>query len=215
MKMEEYMYKNYENLTQREKNQLVKQYEGCIVTITNQFNKNTGIEWEVLQSWAMEGLAEAFIKYDETKTKQTFGQFAMYRMRWRILRAINGEREDVAIKYPQYAYTSGHIDINPYRKCDVYDPKYNLAETLINNTELDEWGIFYQVLNKKYHKTLNLELFYKRFGLNGFDETSNADLSEEYGLRRCNVSTRTTDVLKFIKNDPELFEMLKSMKIKL
>ena len=43
------MYNNYENLTQKEKNSLVKQYEGCVITITNQFNKKTGIEWQVLQ----------------------------------------------------------------------------------------------------------------------------------------------------------------------
>lgn len=209
------MYNNYENLTQKEKNSLVKQYEGCVITITNQFNKKTGIEWQVLQSWALEGLAEAFIKYDETKTSQSFGQFAMYRMRWRILRAINGEREDIVIKYPQYAYTTGHIDINPYRKCEINDPNYNLAETMVSYTEVDEWDAFYNMLEKKYHKQLNLEIFYKRFGLKGYDETSNVDLSKEYGLRRCNISTRTTDVIKFIKNDKELFEVLKSMKIKL
>ena len=83
--------------TEKERNELAKQYEPLVNKLTKQYTSRIQVEWNVVKSMAQEGLVIAMNSYDETKSKMTFTQFAAFAIRNNILSKLDEELRTVKL----------------------------------------------------------------------------------------------------------------------
>lgn len=216
--------KDYNKLTTIEKNTLAKQYEPLVNKITKQFYDSTKVDWSSLKSMAYEGLSLAFNTYDSKKSSMKFLSYAAYAIRNNILTGIDNEARTV--KLSNYAQkkalergeplfnsvsmselTKSSDDGPTHRftkeyKCRLYD-----SDKFSNGDPLD---YLYKRLEEKFGGR-DLEMFYKCFGLKGYEDYKNKDIAKEYGVSEGLVSQKIKKVITFIQKDNDLCEMLGSM----
>ena len=210
---------NYKNLTELEKNQLVKQYENLIVKITNQFAKSVKCPWEDLQSYAYEGFALAIQKYDDQRSSMNFTQYAAYYMRNNILNSLNNELRTV--KLDAYAQKkveqSGGQSFNTISIDNCSDEEGAQTHEILMSIAVEDkfsngdvFDYLYTRLEDEFSYR-DCEIFYKTFGLKEFDVEKGMDIAKQYDISAGLVSQKVSKIIKWIRKDNELCEQLSEL----
>lgn len=212
-------------ITEIEKNNLTKQYESLINKITKQFTDKGCGNWEDVKSMAYEGFAIAINTYDPEKSSMTFMQFAGFAIRNNILTGLNNELRTVKLSaYAQKkASEKGEALFNTvsidatYNETSEYvistPKKKDYLKNLSIEAKFDDGDVFetlYSKLEDNFNKR-DCEIFYRTFGLNGYDEDKGKDIADMYSISRSLVSIKVKCIINFIKNDIELCEILSNL----
>lgn len=228
---------NYANITEFEKNELVKQYEPLIAKLVNQFFSKGTTTWDQLKSMAYEGFALAINNYDDERSKMTFTQYAAFSIRNNILNGLNNELRTVKLSaYAQqkckewYGEESKAATFNTtslstiersnqdggndsVRCCsrDTYSREYKLGVyTNALFADGDVYEYLYSRIESQFPES-TYNLFYHTFGLKDFEEMKGIDLAKKYKTSPTTISIKVNKVVKWIREDNELCEMLNNL----
>ena len=207
-------------MNEREKNQLVSQFEPLINKLVGQFYNQVHCSWDDLKSMAYEGFAIAINKYDAKRSKMNFTQYAAFSIRNNILSSLDEELRTVKLSAyaqkkvkEQGGTTFNTISIDqPYTGDDDVTPRETVMG-MYENENFSNGNVFeylYSRLEEHFQKR-DYEIFYKTFGLKGYDETPGKKIAKEYGISEGLVSQRLKRVITYIKHDKDLCEMLSSL----
>lgn len=223
------MYKDYNNLTEKQKEQLVNQFSPLINKLTQQYSrKNPNVDYLSIKSMALEGLSMAFIQYDENRSKMTFMQYAAFAIRNNILNCLQYETRVIHMSWyatnkakdidPKLLFNTVSIDNiynDPQEDSDSFgaDLKMQMANKLENsltyvaNVEEDPFKYLFDKLEKVFSER-DCDIFYKVFGINGVEQMKGFEVANEYGVSAGLISQKISKMIKWIKEDKDLFERL-------
>jgi len=217
------MCKIYKDITEKEKTALVKQYEPLINKLTKQFTSQVKIDWESVKSMAYEGFVLAMLNYDDERSKLSFKQFAGWSIRNNILSCLDKELRTVSMSaYAQKkAAAAGEATFNSVslsvisgeggvngdddsRSCKEF--KYGIYEK-DKFSDGDVYEYLYSRLEEHFPER-DCEMFYRVFGLKGFDDEKGKDVAKRFGVSEGLVSQKVKKMILYIRGDEELNEML-------
>ena len=220
------MCKIYKDITEKEKTELVKQYEPLINKLTKQFTSQVKIDWESVKSMAYEGFVLAMLNYDNERSKLSFKQFAGWSIRNNILSSLDKELRTVSMSaYAQKkAAEAGEATFNSVslsvisgegsmngdddsRSCKEF--KYGVYER-DKFSDGDVYEYLYSRLEEHFSER-DCEMFYRVFGLKGFDDEKGKDVAKRFGVSEGLVSQKVKKMILYIRGDEELNEMLANL----
>ena len=217
------MCKIYKDITEKEKTELVKQYEPLINKLTKQFTSQVKIDWESVKSMAYEGFVLAMLNYDDERSKLSFKQFAGWSIRNNILSSLDKELRTVSMSaYAQKkAAESGEATFNSVSLSVISgdgsingdDESKSCKEFKYGVYEKDKFsdGDVYEYLYSRLENHFcerDCEIFYRIFGLKGFDDEKGKDVAKHFGISEGLVSQKVKKMILFIRGDEELIEMV-------
>ena len=210
-------------LTEKEKNELVAKYEPLVNKLTRQFSTKASMAWNDIKSMAYEGLVIAIDKYDDQRSSLTFMQYAAWSIRNRILTSLDNEAR--VVKLNAYAQEklreSGQSTFNQVSIDRTMTDEYGsssrleaqISETyeLTINDEDSEENVFkylYDRIEEEF-SVRDCMIFYKSFGLKDINEPMKGkDIAKELGISEAYVSIRTKKIINWIRADKKLNELL-------
>ena len=210
----------YSELTQKERNELAKQYEPLINKMVKQFSMKVAADWYEIKSMAYEGLALAINKYDDERSGMSFTQFAAYAIRNNILTCLDNETRTVkmsnynqkkAIEAGAPLFTSVSIDRSI--RCDDEKRPLEVKLGMVANETFSDGDVFeylYLRLEEKFNED-DRNIFYKSFGLHGEDEWKGKDIAKEIGISEALVSRKIKKIIEWIRADENLCEVLSNL----
>lgn len=211
----------YRNLSESEKNNLVKQYEPLVNKMIMQFFSKGTTSWENLRSMALEGLALAINNYDDSRSNMNFTQFAAFAIRNNILTCLDNELRTVKLSnYAQKkAVEAGEtlfnsISIDSMRNADDENRKpLEIRIGMYANETFSDGNVFeymYTRMESQFSER-DCNIFYMTFGLKGFEETKGKDIAKEVGVSEGLVSQRVKKIIEWIRQDSDLCEVLSNL----
>lgn len=220
------MSKIYKNISQEEKNLLVKQYEPLINKLTKQFTSKVKIDWQSVKSMAYEGFVLAMMNFDDEKSKLSFKQFAGWSIRNNILSSLDKELRTVSMSaYAQKkAIDSGEATFNSV-SLSIVSGEENINgddnETIAREykygvfekdkfSDGDPYEYLYSRIEDKFSEK-DCEIFYRSFGLHGYDDEKGKDIAIRFGVSEGLISQKIKKIILFIRKDNELIEMLSNL----
>lgn len=217
------MCKIYTNISEKEKADLVKQYEPLINKLTKQFVSQVHIDWDSVKSMAYEGFVLAMANYDDERSKLSFKQFAGWSIRNNILSSLDKELRTVSMSaYAQkkanengeatfnsvsLSVISGDTGINgddDSKGCKEF--KYGVYEK-DKFSDGDVYEYLYSRLEDNFSER-DCEMFYRVFGLKGYDDEKGKDVAKRFDVSEGLVSQKIKKMILFVRGDEELTEML-------
>lgn len=211
---------NPKNMTDREKNQLTKDWMELIYKIATQQSKKSGVSFDETLSFAMEGWADALNTYNPEKANgQTFQQYAAYRMAHFCLNGINEESRTIKVsKYMRDKMAAGETETVSTTSLDTtFDGEDCYTDHCIAiavddiDMEAEETGIFgnlFKALEKNFSQR-DCEIFYSKYGFNGRPEMACKELTAKYGISVSRISKILQAIYDFILKDEELADELR------
>jgi RNA polymerase sigma factor (sigma-70 family) len=208
-------------MTETEKNKLAIQYKPLVVKMTKQFFDRGLTDWNSIESMAWEGLALAMNNYDEKRSKMNFTQYAAFSIRNNILTSLDNELRTVkmsnymqkkAVERGDTLYTSVSLDSNADDKngeSHNKEFKFN-AYTKPVFADGDVFEYVYDRLEDQFNER-DCMMFYKAFGLKGFEDTKGKDIAKEYGVSEGLVSQKIKKMTSWIRKDSSMCEMLQNL----
>lgn len=211
---------NYKNITETEKNALAKQYAPLVNKITKQFVEKVKVSWDDVMSMAWEGFAIAIETYDDTRSKMNFTQFAGFAIRNNILTSLDNELRTVKLSYyaQKKALASGEAIFNSVsidasvRQDDEIKPR-ELVMNMYQDEKFSDGDIFeylYSRIEDKFSER-DCKMFYMHFGLKDYDELKGKEIAEKFNVSEGLVSQKIKRIIKFIRKDNELCEILANL----
>ena len=206
--------------TEKERNELAKQYEPLVNKLTKQYTSRIQVEWNVVKSMAQEGLVIAMNSYDETKSKMTFTQFAAFAIRNNILSKLDEELRTV--KLSSYAQKKvkeageslfNTVSIDQPIPADTDIKPREIVMGMYENAKFDDGDVYdylYSRIDEKFTER-DCKIFYKTFGLKGEEEMKGKDIAAEMGISEGLVSQKVKKIVTWIRKDNELCEMLSNL----
>lgn len=197
------------------------QYEPLVNKLVNQFFGRGLTTWDQLKSMAYEGLAIALDTFDDQRSTMNFTQFAAFAIRNNILTSLDNELRTV--KLSNYAqkkvsergeslFNTVSIDVNIRQDDDNRKPQ-EVRLGMVTNAKFDDGDVFeyvYQRLESTFTER-DCKIFYKVFGLSGYDEMKGKDIAKEYNISEGLVSQKIKRITTWIRKDNELCEMLANL----
>lgn len=208
------------HLTEKEKNDLVRQYEPLINRIVSQFYNTVKCSQADLKSMAYEGFAAAIFKYNEKKSKTPFTQFAAYQIRFSILTHLDNELRTVKLSYqaqrriieegkPLFNMVS--ID-QPYAGDDESTPR-EIVMNMYENEKFSNGDVLKYLCDriKRRFSEQDCDIFFSTYGLDGHEIMKGTKLAKKYGITQGRVSQKRNAILNYIRKDKDLCEMLATL----
>lgn len=207
-------------MTQREKNNLAMQYEALVNKLVKQFSSKVCVNWQDIKSMAYEGLALAIEKYDEERSDMTFTQYAAFAIRNNILTGLTNETRTVkmtaymqgkATEAGESLFTS--ISIDRSMRADDEKKPLEVKLGMVSDETFSDGDVF-EYLNVRLlenFKERDVKMFYKTFGLMGEDDMKGKDIAKEFGVSGAVISNKVNKILKWIKTDTDLCEVLSNL----
>ena len=206
-----------DNLSDR--NAMVIKYEPLINKLTSQFYHKTLGSWDDLKSMAQLGFCLALNKYDETRSNMSFMSFASFEIRNTIMTCLTNESRTVKLPFEEQKNlkesgkgTFNSVSIDYKNPDDDTKPR----ETVMGMTvpaKFDNGNVFEYLFSRLEDQfdTIDCEIFYMTFGLNNRKELQNKEIAKKLGLSEGRISQRKKEIIKFIRKDADLCEMLASL----
>ena len=200
---------------------LPKQYEKLVNKLTNQFFKKGLMSWDQISSMAWEGFALAMNTFDNTRSDMSFTRFAAFAIRNNILTSIDNELRVVKLSAYAQKKVSGQfgeaalfnsVSINHQANDDDKTPK-DVKMNMYTSAKFADGDIFeymYSRLEEQFSGRDCL-IFYKTFGLKGYDDMKGKDIAIEMGISEGLVSQKIKKIATWIRKDTELCEMLQNL----
>ena len=206
--------------TEKDRNELAKQYEPLVNKLTKQYTSRIQVEWNIVKSMAQEGLVIAMTSYDETKSKMTFTQFAAFAIRNNILSKLDEELRTVKLSsYAQKkAKEAGEslfntVSIDQPVSADEDVKPREIVMGMYESAKFDDGDVYdylYSRIDEKFLER-DCKIFYKTFGLKGEEEMKGKDIAAEMGISEGLVSQKVKKIISWIRKDNELCEMLSNL----
>lgn len=198
-------------MEQMNSNKLVEKYEPLINKLVNQYSKKSKYSWTEIKSMAYEGFALAISEYDEKRSNMDFTKYAAFSIRNAILTGLENEMNTVKFSY----YARQKEETLSMIRMDVpmtNDEKTSVNETFCNLTyeiSPEVVGIEYVInsIGKTYGER-DMEIFCLYFGLRG-KEMPGKDIAKKMNISPALVSKRVKSIIQDIRQNSELFEILK------
>lgn len=211
----------YKNLNQVEKNELVKQYEPLVNKMIMQFFSKGTTSWENLRSMALEGLALAINNYDDSRSNMNFTQFAAFAIRNNILTCLDNELRTVKLSnYAQKkAVEAGEtlfnsVSMDSMRNTDDENRKpLEIRIGMYADETFSDGDVFeymYTRMEAKFSER-DCGIFYRSFGLKGYEEMKGKEIAKEIGISESAVSLRVKKIIAWIRQDNDLCEVLSNL----
>lgn len=213
-------YNNIFSANSKEQKKLIQQYEPLVNKITAQFVQKSKYGWNEIKSAAYEGLVLAFKQYDSTRSSMNFLQYAGFSIRNQILISLNNELRTVKMNYynQKQAEQAGMplfntVAIDVYCDTDKDSHTKNNREVVLNiqtNENFSNGDVYeylYYRLEAKF-SSKDCDIFYRVFGLNGYDYEKSQDVAKLYNVSNGLVSQKVKKIINYIKGDEDLKEML-------
>lgn len=222
------------------KAKVAKQYMSLVMGIANKY-RNSGLEWNGLVSAGMLGLTNAMRDYrqpdyyvnlegNEAEAKKykklSFKQYAGWRIKQQILNDIQEYSRTVRITQHQYkkniaagntignfnAVSIDGISRGEDGRADAIDKMIALSGTYNNdNYELsDTMRQLKSIIEKKFSQR-DCVVFYKVFGLFGYDDMKQKDIAKELGVTPANVNIITKKIISYIQSERNAKELLQEL----
>lgn len=185
------------NLTEKEKNKLVRQYDSLILKLTNQFGNS--LPSEFIRSDAEYGFAYAINTYRDN-TSQTFTQYAAWCMRNFILNGIK-KNHDSMVDYKE----EGEIS---KEECKIsYDANYDY--------DIDTDRLINKIRNKieGHFDKRRCDMLYHTMSLFGYKHMTLRELSDIYKISQPGIKQMNDRILKYVKSDPEIQSIISEMEV--
>lgn len=209
----------YQKMTQGEKNELVKQYEPLVNKMIHQFFSKGVAQWDTIKSMAYEGLAIAINSYDSERSSMTFTQFAAFAIRNNILTCLDNEIRTVklsnyaqkkAVEAGESLFNSVSMDTQMSHSDDDNRRPLEIRIGMYENEKFSDGDVFEYLYTRLEAQFSEKEcvMFYKHFGLKGFDETKGKDIAKEFDVSEGLISQKVKKVVNWIRKDENLCEVL-------
>lgn len=208
-------------LTVNEKNSMVKKYEPLVNKMVSQFVGKVAISWNEVKSMAYEGLVIAINSYDEEKSSMNFTQFAAFAIRNNILTSLDNELRTVkmsnyaqkkAAEAGEASFSTVRINTNSNDDDDRKCPQ-EIKLGMYENEKFSDGDVFeymYSRLEDKFN-TRDCEIFYRIYGLKGYEELTGVKLAKMYNVSVPTISVINKKIINYIKKDNELCEMIANL----
>ena len=215
------------NFTEREKNQFARQYEGLVRKLVKQTVDKGFAEWDQLESAAWEGFAMAMKDYNPERSKLSFKQYAGWSIRNRILTAIDDELRTVKVSWYNRKKAEAN-DEKVYQRIGLEvdnsedngkTPYSTHAHGLFKFDNMHSKPIFvdgnvYEYIYTRLEENFSKEycdIFYRSFGLHGYNEQKGKDIAKAVGISESAVSQKVKKIVTWMRNDTEMCEMLSNL----
>lgn len=205
------------------RNKLAIQFEPLVNKIVGQQYRILKADWDVLKSMAYEGLADAMNKYDPTRSKMTFTQYAAFAMLNSIRNSSSTELHVVAMtSYMQNKVRNGEIpgstfetmSIDSCVRADTDERPSNEAQYgLFEQASFEDGDIIKTLCDdlKTNCNATDVYCFMHYYGLLDCPETPVKDLADTFGVTSGRISQRIKKVEKYIKSNEDLLDILRSL----
>jgi RNA polymerase sigma factor (sigma-70 family) len=182
----------YMAMTQKEKNDLARQYAALIHKIAHQYEAVTGIMYEDLYGASAEGFARALSTYDG---EGNLKQWLAYGCKNAVLDYINKSSRVITVPaYGRKKMEAGEMEAVSCCSLDrlAGDDDTPLSEMLpqIADTEAPGEGAVMEALKEALSVLTDKEreILCSRFGVLGYDVVSCTELAEKWGVSRVRIS---------------------------
>ena len=202
------------------RNAATKMYMPMIYKIVNQFVGKSKLSKPELISAALEGFTLAMNEWDRSKGVP-FKTYSGTRIRQRILNdmdeyshSLSGTSWYSTSKgYNADAFSLdsmiGYNDDGEFKQ----DRLAALGTTDDNYSEISEkdWQRIYDLLEKKFSQR-DIVIFYRFFGLNGYQKVKSKELAKEFGWSEGNIRNSVINkMINYLRKDPKAQEILSQL----
>lgn len=208
--------------SQEEKERLAKQYLPLIKKISIQnFQKIGGnIPFDEIECFANLGFSHALNDYDKDRSRQTFAQYAAYRMRFAICDGITSSLPGMKVSYyfQQKLKEEGRsvINISPVEPHTLWSvgeddgvgkvPTLSYEPTFGSCLEKTPIEVLVDAVKEAFDESYS-EIFLASFGIDR-EEVKEKDLAKRFGVSTSTITLRKKKVIDWIRKNPELMEVL-------
>lgn len=222
--------------SEKGRNAVVRKYEPLIHKIIRQWVGKSNLGYEDLQSAAYEGFTFAMNSYgkkskktkadDEAISGYTFGQWAAYIIRVKILEAIKDESRTVRVpisvqdkekketgKITKNNSVSGDKAVGAGSDEEGGKTLFDFigsAEDAGKNLDNDDlemlWNNIFKKLEQKFAPNI-IEIWYYANGINNHEKLSNKEISQKYNILPSNVTYYCYKVNSYIQSDKSILKM--------
>lgn len=206
------------------RNACAKQYMPMVHKIVNDYVGKSKLGKPELMSAALEGFTNAMNDWRKNGDESAvpFKTYAAYRVKQQILADINAYSYSVKTnwygvqKMGSSLLTAMSLDGSPRDENGEFkqdrlkslgeDPNYNLSPSAE-----DSWNEFYKLIESTF-KQRDIDIFYRHFGLKGYNKEKAKDIAKSLGISTSLVSGIINDlILKKLKKNPKALEILSSL----
>ncbi len=208
-----------------DKNQVAEKFTPLVHKIARQMHSNCVDDYNDLISIGYEGLMYAVDRYTEDST-QTFLQYSSYMIRFHILNYLNSgdtkiikmsssvEKRERA-KGRSINITSLDCKVS---KTNSKSEGLSLHDAIPGDTDIqiynslsedveEQWCVVFRELEKVFTDR-EITIFYKRFGLAGWDTIKGVEIAKEYGITSVIVTCTCNKIIKYMKKNPKMMNIL-------
>lgn len=202
------------------RNAATKMYMPMIYKIVNQFVGKSKLSKPELISAALEGFTLAMNEWDRSKGVP-FKTYSGTRIRQRILNDMDEYSHSLS-GTSWYSTSKGYnADAFSLDSMIGYDGDGEfkqdrlaaLGTTDDNYSELSEkdWQRIYDLLEKKFSQR-DIVIFYRFFGLNGYQKVKSKELAKEFGWSEGNIRNSVINkMINYLRKDPKAQEILSQL----
>lgn len=217
--------------------EVAKKYMPLVTAIASKFIGKSALGKNELVSAGMLGLVYAMNDYrkpdsyidaddkviDKKEAKEqkhlTFKQYAGWRIRNAILYDINHLSR--VVKTGQYGYEknkaagldSHNFEVSIDRDFNGDDLSIDKFATIAIDPKFmtpdakEQWNQLFKILEKKFNAR-SLSIFYKYFGLNGYEKMKGQEIAKEFGVTSPRISGIIKNIMSYLKDDPKTRALL-------
>ena len=208
------------------RNEIAKQYYPLVCKIALQISKSTGYDVNECRSAGNMGLIWAMDSYDpkkqEGKKKQSFMQYAAYMIRGYILNDITQHGHTIRVNSNQQKKLREKGEaVNLTHSLDTTlndDNKLSLSNIVVGDTEDDIyaaidasmgvstskiWSEVFNILSKNFSER-DMDIFYRTFAVNGYEDVSCKRMSEKYNLSAGAITQIRNKIIKYMRENKSL-----------
>lgn len=216
--------------TEQGKQEVAKKYMYLVTAIAHKYINKSALNKNELISAGQLGLVNAINNYrkpdtyvdaddkiiDKSEAKKqkrlSFKTYASYMIRNSILYDINHLSR--VVKTGQYGYEQAKkqglssFEISIDRDLNGDDMQLDRLTNISTNPDYmtpdakTQWGQLFKLLEKKFN-TRSMTIFYKYFGLNGYEKMKGHEIAKEFGVSNPRISGIIKNMMSYLKDDPK------------
>jgi DNA-directed RNA polymerase specialized sigma subunit len=206
------------------RNACAKQYMGMVHKIVNSYVGQSKLGKPELMSAALQGFTDAMNDWRKNGDESAvpFKTYAAYRVKQQILADIN--TYSYTLKTNWYgvkkmgASLLNAVSIDGMPRDDDGDFKQDRLKALGTDSSYDltpserhSWDELYELIETNF-KQRDIDIFYRYFGLKGYQREKGKDIAKSLGIAPSMVTSVIKDiVLKKLKNNPKAMEILRDL----
>lgn len=210
------------------RNACAKLYMPMVNKIVGDYIGKSNLEKPELMSAALQGFTDAMNDWRKNGAEENnvpFKTYAAYRVKQQILHDIKelsytvktnwyavqkmgaGALSAVSIDSPITNDSDDDFKQDRLKSLSTEDPNYNLTKS-----EEDNWNTLYKLIEDKF-KQRDVDIFYRHFGLKGYQKEKGKDIAKSLGISSSYVTGIVNMILRFLKKDNKAMDILSDIQM--